>query len=184
MYIRWMVVGLVICAGNSNAKDSMETTRRVTTGIDAHGTSKVIADEQVPTQVPYPVWQSFQLQDLFYTQNQQSTATRHVDKPYQLALAQGAMRITKIRMPTKAEMTAELQKANLPVPQDWAAFNLHKTASVDYIYVLSGSITGVVANQQFKLNTGDFLAQVGPEHTWINDSDEPCYVLCIMIGTD
>jgi len=90
----------------------------------------------------------------------------------------------KLRMPTKAEMTTDLKKAGEAIPDDWSKFNLHNTDSVDYIYVLEGEITHVVGEQKFELKQGDFVVQVGPEHTWINDHDKPCYVLCVMIGIE
>lgn len=79
-------------------------------------------------------------------------------------------------------MTKDLIKAGKTAPEDWATFNLHSTDSIDYIYVLSGAITCVVGEQTINLNTGNFLAQIGPEHTWVNDNDEPCYILCVMCG--
>lgn len=166
-----------------NKKNILTETRRVVTGIEK-GESKIIADEKIPAIVPYPIFPSFQLQNLFFTEdNPQSLSTRHLNNPYDINLPEGAMRFLKVRMSTKAEMVAELKNAGQPIPEDWSKFNLHSTDSVDYIYVLSGAITCVVGEQQVNLKAGDFLAQVGPEHTWINDHDEPCYLLCIMMGT-
>jgi mannose-6-phosphate isomerase-like protein (cupin superfamily) len=161
----------------------LKTTRRITTGIDEAKKSKILADEEVKTLIPYPDLPSFQLQVLFYTEDKiPSLSTRTFDKPYTIELPEGAVRFMKIRMPTKTEMAADLKKSGQPVPEDWTKFNLHSTGSIDYIYVLSGSITCVVGEQTINLNSGDFLAQIGPEHTWINDNNEPCYVLCIMCG--
>lgn len=162
----------------------LKPTRRVVTGIDSSKQSTLISDETINTLIPYPEYQSFQLQDLFYTeQNPQSLATRPLNKPYNIEVPEGGMRFIKIRMPTKIEMSEELKAAGQPIPDDWTTFNLHATDSVDYIYILSGSVTCVVGTQTTQLNAGDFLVQVGPEHTWINDTAEPCYLLCIMMGT-
>jgi mannose-6-phosphate isomerase-like protein (cupin superfamily) len=162
----------------------LQQTRRVTTGISASKKSDLISDEQVATITPYPVWPSFQLQDLFYTEDSPpSIETRHLDKPYNLELPEGAVRVIKIRMPTRAEMATELQAAGQSVPEDWTKFNLHRTDSIDFIYILSGSIICVVGEKQVLLKAGDFIAQLGPEHTWINESDEPCICLCVMVGT-
>jgi len=59
---------------------------------------------------------------------------------------------------------------------------LHRTDSIDYAYVLSGKVTCVVGKKSTELTTGDFIVQISPEHTWINNNDEPCYMLCVMIG--
>lgn len=162
----------------------LKPTRRITTGID-HETneSKLIANELVEAFIPYPQFPCFKLQDIFYTEdNLQSLKTRHLAKPYDIDLPAGAMRFLKLRMPTISEMAAELKAADQTVPEDWAKYNLHNTDSVDYVYVLSGKITCVVGKQKIQLSEGDFLAQIGPEHTWVNEHNEPCYVLAIMVG--
>ena len=162
----------------------LKPIRRITTGIDSTTSeSRLISNEQVEPFIPYPQFSCFKLQNMFYTEdNLQSLKTRHLDKPYDIELPPGAMRFLKLRMPTISEMTAELKAAGQTVPQDWTKYNLHNTDSIDYIYVLSGKITCVVGEQKIPLSEGDFLAQVGPEHTWINEHDEPCYVLAVMVG--
>jgi mannose-6-phosphate isomerase-like protein (cupin superfamily) len=162
----------------------LKTMRRITAGVDTRTSeSLIVSNEQVDVLIPYPQYPCFKLQNIFYTEdNFQSLETRHLDKPYEIQLPIGAMRFLKIRMPTITEMTAELKTAGQDIPKDWAKFNLHSTDSVDYIYILSGKITCIVGEQQIQLQEGDFLAQVGPEHTWVNDHNEPCYVLCAMVG--
>jgi mannose-6-phosphate isomerase-like protein (cupin superfamily) len=107
-----------------------------------------------------------------------------LEKPYDIQLPAGAMRFLKIRMPIITEMASDLKAAGQDIPKDWTRYNLHSTDLVDYIYVLSGKITCIVGGQQIQLNEGDFLAQVGPEHTWVNEHNEPCYVLCAMVGIE
>lgn len=161
----------------------LKQTVRTITGVDDNGTSKVISKDTVETLVPYPPYPCFQIQNLFYSEeNPQSLTTRHLDTPYDVDLPEGATRFMKLRMPTKKEMTTEMEKNGDPVPEDWTKFNLHNTDSIDYVYVLSGAITCVVGEELLELKAGDFLAQVGPEHTWINDNDEHCELLCVMVG--
>lgn len=164
----------------------LKSIRRITTGIDNKtNESIIISDEQVDALAPYPQFPCFKLQNIFYTEDSlQSLSTRHLNKPYDIQLPTGAMRFLKIRMPTTAEMTVELKAAGQEIPKDWTKFNLHSTDSVDYIYILSGKITCIAGEQQIQLQEGDFLAQVGPEHTWVNEHSEPCYVLCIMVGIE
>jgi len=162
-----------------------ETTRRVTTGFNEKKQSAILADEQVQTFTPYDTLPSFHLQELFYTEDvHQALTTRHLQKPYDINLPKGAFRFLKVRMPTKSEMIDDLKKAGQPIPTDWTTHNLHSTDSIDYVYILSGKITCIVDGKQLHFSAGDFLVQVGPEHTWINDHDEPCYALCIMIGLE
>lgn len=162
----------------------MQKTRRITTGYSKAKKSTILADEYISTLIPYDQSPSFQLQNLFYTEdNPQSLQTKHLATPYDINLPEGAMRFLKVRMPTKKEMIKDLQAAGQPIPDDWRKFNLHSTNSVDYIYILSGEITCIVGEEEFDMKVGDFLVQIGPEHTWLNDHDEPCYLLCVMLGT-
>ncbi len=162
----------------------LKKTRRVISGINANQKSTILADEKIAALAPYPSLPSFYLQDLFYTEeNPQTLATRHLDNIYDLHLPEGAMRFLKICMPTQAQIAADLQNSGQAIPTDWTKFNLHSTNSVDYIFILSGSITCIVGKNKIDLHAGDFLVQVGPEHTWINNNSEPCYALCVMVGT-
>lgn len=162
----------------------LNPTRRVITGIE-NNESTIIEDKPVDAITPYPDFPSFQLQNLFYTEtNPQSIDMRHNDSDYDINIPPGAMRFMKLRMPTQKERIAEMTAAGMELPEDWHQFNMHATNTADYIYILSGHITHVVGEQSFELNPGDFLTQLGSEHTWINDYDEPCYLLCIMCGTN
>lgn len=158
--------------------------RRFTTGINS-GKSKLLAQEEVGVFAPYDVFPCFQVHELFYTEdNPQSLATRHLTKAYNIDLPKGAMRVMVVRMPTIKEMERDMITAGQPIPDDWSKYNIHNTDSVDYVFVLSGAIQCVTGEDSFELNKGDFLAQVGPEHTWVNLHDEPCYILCVMIGVE
>jgi mannose-6-phosphate isomerase-like protein (cupin superfamily) len=161
-----------------------KTTRRLTTGINLkNNESHIIADESAKWFIPYDKCPSFQIQELFYSEDcPLSLTTRHLVKDYDIDLPEKAIRFLKLRMPTKAEIIADLTRAGEPVPEDWHKFNLHRTDSIDYIYILSGNITCVVGAEITELSAGDFLVQISPEHTWLNDSNEPCYILCVMIG--
>jgi mannose-6-phosphate isomerase-like protein (cupin superfamily) len=164
----------------------LKPIRRITTGIH-HKTSEstIFSEEKVDILIPYSQFPCFKLQNIFYTEDSlQSLKTRHLNKPYDIELPPGAMRFLKIRMPTITEMAADLKAAGQDIPKDWKKYNLHSTDSIDYIYVLSGKITCIVGEQQLQLSEGDFLAQVGPEHTWVNEHNEPCYFLGVMIGIE
>jgi quercetin dioxygenase-like cupin family protein len=61
----------------------------------------------------------------------------------------------------------------------------HRTDSIDYAVVISGSIdmeldNGVVA----KLNAGDVLVQRGTIHNWVNKGTEPCVIAFVLISAN
>lgn len=59
---------------------------------------------------------------------------------------------------------------------------MHRTDSVDYIVVLSGSITMILDSEEVLLNEGDIVVQGGVAHTWRNKSSSPCILLAVVLG--
>lgn len=158
-------------------------TRRIISGIDDKNQSTILSEDQVKAWAPYPMLPAFEIQELFYTEdNPQSIKTRNLNIPYDIQLPEGAFRVLLCRMMTVKEAEEGLRQTGQEIPKDWTKFNLHSTNSADYIYILSGEIDYVVGEKVVKLKQGDFLTQIAPEHTWVNNTDQPCMVLCIMIG--
>lgn len=58
----------------------------------------------------------------------------------------------------------------------------HRTDSIDYAIVMSGSIELELDTETVKLATGDVLVQRGTIHNWINNGSEPCTMAYILIG--
>ncbi len=58
----------------------------------------------------------------------------------------------------------------------------HRTDSIDYAAVLSGSIELELDTETVKLNTGDILIQRGTIHNWINNGTEPCLMFYALVG--
>jgi len=67
----------------------LKETRRLISAVE-NNQSKLISEDTVKTLIPYDVFPSFQLQNLFYTEdNPQSLDTRHKDVPYDIDLPIG-----------------------------------------------------------------------------------------------
>jgi quercetin dioxygenase-like cupin family protein len=58
----------------------------------------------------------------------------------------------------------------------------HRTNSIDYAVVLSGSIELQLDTATVQLNPGDVLVQRGTIHNWMNHGTEPCVIAFILIG--
>lgn len=58
----------------------------------------------------------------------------------------------------------------------------HRTSSIDYVAVLSGSIDVELDTQTVTLDEGDVLIQRGTIHNWINHGTEPCVMFFAMTG--
>ena len=58
----------------------------------------------------------------------------------------------------------------------------HRTNSIDYAVVISGSMEMVLDNETVWLNEGDVLVQRGTIHNWVNNGTEPCVIVFVLIG--
>jgi len=58
----------------------------------------------------------------------------------------------------------------------------HRTDSVDYAVIMSGSIDMELDGQTVTLNAGDVLIQRGTIHNWVNRGTEPCLIAFILVS--
>ena len=59
---------------------------------------------------------------------------------------------------------------------------MHKTATVDYIVVISGEIYAIVEEGEVLLKPGDVFIQRGTNHSWSVRGDEPCIIAAILVS--
>lgn len=59
----------------------------------------------------------------------------------------------------------------------------HRTNSVDYLVVLSGSVSMELDNDEVvELKAGDVLVQRGTVHNWVNKGTEPCIMAVVLVS--
>lgn len=58
----------------------------------------------------------------------------------------------------------------------------HRTDSVDYAVVMSGSIDMELDGQTVTLNAGDVLIQRGTIHNWVNRGSVPCMIAFVLVS--
>lgn len=58
---------------------------------------------------------------------------------------------------------------------------MHRTATIDYVVVLSGEIYMLLDDTDILLKAGDVVVQRGTNHAWMNRSDEPCRMAFILV---
>ena len=58
---------------------------------------------------------------------------------------------------------------------------MHRTRSVDYGIVLSGSIDMVLDDTTIRLEQGDVVVQQGTNHAWMNRGDTVCRMAFVLI---
>lgn len=72
------------------------------------------------------------------------------------------------------------------LPPDQSGRNpagMHATDTVDYVIILSGSVTQLLdSGEEVNLSAGDCLVQGGNAHEWSNRSGQPCVMAVVMVG--
>ena len=58
----------------------------------------------------------------------------------------------------------------------------HRTDSVDYAVVISGSIDMELDGETVTLRAGDVLIQRGTIHNWVNRGTEPCLIAFVLVS--
>jgi len=58
----------------------------------------------------------------------------------------------------------------------------HRTDSIDYIAVMSGSIDMELDGTTVHLEAGDVMVQRGTIHNWINRGPEPCVLAIVLVS--
>ena len=129
--------------------------RRVVTGHDEHGVAVVLADDRLSRRATALLgWTGVDIWE---------TADSPVNN--QLLLAPGGQR-TVLR-------TVEMAPG--------AFAGMHRTWSIDYAVVLSGSCRLLLDGGEIRLEPGDVAIQRGTLHSWRNEGTEPCRLLLVLI---
>ena len=69
----------------------------------------------------------------------------------------------------------QLGSTNKPSASDSAKHpTMHKTNSIDYLVVISGSMHMLMEEGEVELHAGDCIVQRGTNHAWVNRSGKPC----------
>lgn len=173
---------------------TLPSIRRVITGVDDRGQSRVSRSaelsnvfelEAVPGTWFHEVWETDQSPARI--NNQQSEGPDGT----QLAPPKAGTRIRFVDIPPdKDSLGSSAAKDSFAQLGD-AAFGtsdadsphplMHKTETIDYGVVISGTITLVLDTEETELNAGDVVIQRGTNHAWSNRGSLPCRMLFVLI---
>lgn len=139
--------------------------RRVVTGLDAHGNSRVLLDGPTPGHHalgPNAV-------DILWRESVlPPTLTAGADSPDPAAVDQ----IGREPPPGGLEWRVVSFPPTTPAsPADW-----HATPSIDFGIVLAGEIELQLESDHVRLAAGDCVVQRGARHRWVNHGTEPCVI--------
>lgn len=169
--------------------------RRVVTGHDEHGKAVVVSDEyatQILMRASRPgvtmtnLWQTDETPARF------DGAEESLTEPFVLHPPKNGtiFRIIEF-LPEDPDVLATLD-GKTAFAEMGASHNIvegarhpfmHRTDSVDYAVILSGSITMLLDEEQddVLLHAGDVVIQRGTNHAWSNRGTEPCHIMFVLI---
>ena len=124
--------------------------RRVVTGLDADGRSCILIDAAAKT----VIWDVKELP---------------ADNSGSADQGGGAFRFPKTG--------AQFMFSDLP---PGAVSPMHVTDTIDFVVVISGSVTFVTETGEKLLRAGDVVVDRGIVHAWRNDGEEPCRLVSVL----
>ncbi len=169
--------------------------RRVVTGHDENGKAVVISDETATSILKRPSRPGVTMTNLWQTSETPADFNgplETVDGPFVLTPpARGTVfRIIEF-LPEDPDVIqtldgktafAEMGASHNVVENARHPF-MHRTDTVDYAVILSGSITMLMddAADDVEFNAGDVLVQRGTNHAWSNRGTEPCRIMFVLV---
>jgi len=167
--------------------------RRVVTGHDKDGKSKILMDGLAPNILEMASMPGVALTDLWRTMTSPASNSGNADSATGKIKLEPPESGTILRIvefpPDKAwRSSADAAKAFKSIGAGHAPDHasgdpmMHTTATVDYIIVLQGAIYAIMDTEETLLEQGDILIQRGTNHSWSVRGDEPCVVAAVLVG--
>ena len=92
--------------------------------------------------------------------------------------------LTKLQKTMSKISTNPLIQSNSLVKKNSKHPYMHKKNSLDYIYVMKGSIVLILDEDQVQLNQGDTIVNLGGNHAWSNRTDSICELFISSHSSD
>lgn len=148
----------------------MTEIRRVVTGNDAEGRSYIVADERVPRG---ELWRS----DAQSPLGGEAAALLASTAPRLEPEAAGSG-LFLVSFPPWAKVRAGYEEGRKP---GFDREGFHRTATLDYLYVLAGELELLLDRGSALLGPGDVVIQRNTRHAWRNHGEAPVTALAMMV---
>lgn len=159
--------------------------RRVVTGHDAAGTAVVVNDGQSPD-IAVIEDARITIADMWRMSSVPTSVdaweTRDPSAPTTIAVA-GGLNFAILQfdpIPADAAIDGEAAFADAHV-ENARHPAMHRTETVDFGIVISGSITLLLDTEDVTLSAGDVVIQRGTNHAWENRGDVPCTMAFVIV---
>jgi len=174
--------------------DLTKPIRRIVTGNDASGRSRIIEDGESPSVRTLPERPGYRVTNLWAT----DSAPANIDGPDLVTGLKGVLPpkngsvLRIIDIPPEPKDPAERERAMKAsfgklfadahhAPKPGQHPGMHKTSTVDYAIMLSGELVAIMDEEEVTMRAGDVLIQRGTNHGWSNRSDKPARIAFILL---
>ena len=174
--------------------ESLRPVRRIVTGFDAQGRSRIIEDGPSPAVRSVPERPGYRVTNVWRT----SESPVRIDAADSIADHRGVcppptgsvVRIIDYPPePVDPAARAAMQEATFRTMFPDAQHHvkpgehpgMHRTDTVDYAIVLEGEITAILEEEQTVMRAGDVMIQRGTNHAWANRSGKPARIAFILL---
>jgi mannose-6-phosphate isomerase-like protein (cupin superfamily) len=154
-------------AASAQGPAGLDRIRRVVTGHNAKGRSCVLSDQVVPVA---NMWITSEAEPLGAWGDAERRSVLPTNRP-QIDPPPGGTRWT----------IATMQPARDPKPTLQNRQGFHRTATIDYVYVLSGDVVLLLDEEEVVLKAGDTVIQRNTEHAWRVDGAQPTRLLVALV---
>ncbi len=179
----------------------MKQVRRVVTGHNSDGKSVVLMDAIATSVLANPARPGRGLTDLWVTDGAPARNTGSddaADRQIRLEPPAGGTVFRFFQVPPASgdkDLSAEEREAAAAAGFEGmgAAHTrvdttrhpaMHKTATVDYIILISGRVTMLLDEGEVDLGPGDVVVQRGTNHAWVNNGTEPAVLAGILVDAE
>ncbi|HTE39906.1 MAG TPA: cupin domain-containing protein [Steroidobacteraceae bacterium] len=169
--------------------------RRIVTGHDAEGRSRIESDGPSPAIKLVPERPCYRVTNLWRTVGGTTNidASDSITEHQGVAPPPGGTVIRIIDIPPEASNPEERKRQAAATfgklfadadhrLDDRRHPGMHVTESVDYAVMLEGELTAILDNDETVMRAGDVLIQRGTNHAWANRSGKPARVLFVLVA--
>ncbi len=167
--------------------------RRIVTGEDAAGRSRIIGDGPSPAVRTVPERPGYSVANLWITSDSPAPILE-ADRINEHKGVSPPKRGTVIRMidipPEAADPAERARQAAATFGQLFKDADhrpgakhpgMHKTDTIDYAIMIEGELTAILDEGETVMRPGDVLIQRGTMHAWANRSGKPCRICFVLI---
>jgi hypothetical protein len=161
-------------------------THQVVTVVDEDGISRIALSRDVPPTVEFGP--GFAVKDLWrIDETPKDAGAGYLPESYSFEPTTGcvfrAVVIPPDQLVHESIGRGDKWGANSPYRSQGEDFGMHRTETLDFVTVVSGSITLCLSSgEEEHLETGDVVVQRGTRHAWRNAGPDEAVLHVVMFG--